>query len=106
MRAWLRQHATAARLALRRLLRAGGLASAAVIGIAVSLPAGGYAVLESLRAIGGQATLEPQLSLFLRPEAKRSEAEALGRALRADRRIATVRFVPREDALKQLSAVE
>ncbi|MEA3195278.1 MAG: cell division transport system permease protein [Betaproteobacteria bacterium] len=106
MSAWLRQHAAAARLALRRLTRAGGLASALVIGIALSLPAGGYALLESLRALAGRATFEPQISLFLRPEAKRAEADALGRALRADRRIAGVRFVPREEAVKQLAAVE
>ena len=106
MIAWVRQHSAAFRLALRRLGRAGGMASALVIGIAVALPAGGYALLESLRALAGRATLEPQISLFLRPEAKRADAEALGRALRADRRVAAVRFIPREDALKQLAAVE
>jgi cell division transport system permease protein len=106
MRGWLRQHVAAARSALRRLVRSGGLASALVIGIAVSLPAGGYALLESLRSLAGRATLEPQISLFLRPEAKRADADALGRALRADRRVAKVRFVPREEALKQLAAVE
>jgi cell division transport system permease protein len=100
--AWLRQHRQALRAALRRL----GVLNALVIGVAVSLPAGGYALLESLRSLGGRATLEPQISLFLRPEAKRAEAEALGRALRADRRVAAVRFVPREEALKQLAAVE
>jgi cell division transport system permease protein len=99
---WLRQHRQATRSALRRL----GLLNVLVIGIAISLPAGGYALLESLRALSGRATLEPQISLFLRPEAKRAEAEALGRTLRADRRIASVRFVPREEALKQLAAVE
>ena len=103
---WLRLHAAAARSAARRLARSGGLASALVIGIAVSLPAGGHALLESLRSLAGRATLEPQISLFLRPEAKRAEADALGRALRADRRLAAVRFVPREEALKQLAEVE
>jgi len=87
---------------LRRL----GLLNALVIGVAVSLPAGGYALLESLRSLAGRATLEPQISLFLRPEAKRAEADALGKTLRADARIARVRFVPREDALKELNAVE
>jgi cell division transport system permease protein len=100
--AWLRQHRQAFRSALRRL----GLLNALVIGVAVSLPAGGYALLESLRALAGRATLEPQISLFLRPDAKRADAEALGRALRADRRVAGVRFIPREEALKQLAAVE
>jgi len=100
--AWLRQHRQALRTAVRRL----GVLNTLVIGVAVSLPAGGYALLESLRALAGRATLEPQISLFLRPEAKRAEAEALGRTLRADRRVAGVRFIPREDALKQLAAVE
>ena len=102
MTAWLRQHRQALRAALRRV----GLLNALVIGIAVSLPAGGYALLESLRSLSGRATLEPQISLFLRPEAKRAEADALGRTLRADARIAGVRFVSREEALKELNAVE
>lgn len=102
MTAWLRQHRRALRTALRRL----GLLNTLVIGVAVSLPAGGYALLESLRALAGRATLEPQISLFLRPDAKRAEAEALGRTLRTDRRLAGVRFIPREDALKQLATVE
>jgi cell division transport system permease protein len=103
---WLRQHAAALRTSVRRLWRPSGLASALVIGIAVSLPAGGYALLESLRALAGRATLEPQISLFLRPDAKRAEADARGRTLRADPRVAKLRFVPREEALKQLAAVE
>ena len=102
MRAWLWQHRQAVRIAVRRL----GILNFLVIGVAVSLPTSGYALLESLRSLAGRATLEPQISLFLRPEAKRAEAEALGRTLRADRRVAAVRFVPREDALKQLAAVE
>jgi cell division transport system permease protein len=100
--AWLRQHRRALRTALRRL----GVLNTLVIGVAVSLPAGGYALLESLRALAGRATLEPQVSLFLRPDAKRADAEALGRTLRADRRLSGVRFIAREEALKQLGAVE
>ena len=106
MRAWVRQHVAAFRSALGRLSRPAGMLSALVIGVAVSLPAGGYALLESLREVAARVTLEPQISVFLRPEAKRAEADALGTALRADRRISAVRFVPREEALKQLGAVE
>lgn len=106
MRAWVRQHVAAFRSALGRLSRPAGVLSALVIGVAVSLPAGGYALLESLREVAARVTLEPQISVFLRPEAKRAEADALGMALRADRRISAVRFVPREEALKQLGAVE
>ena len=106
MKAWLRQHAAAFRSALGRLSKAAGILSALVIGVAVSLPAGGYALLESLRGVAARVSLEPQISVFLSAEAKRAEAEALGRALRADRRIAAVRFVPREEALKELGAVQ
>ena len=96
MSAWLRQHRQAAASALRRL----GLLNALVIGVALSLPAGGYALLESLRGVAGRFTLDMQLTLFLHPAAKRAEADAVRKALRADQRIAKVRFVPREQALK------
>jgi cell division transport system permease protein len=106
MNAWLRQHAAALRTALARLARPPGLLSAAVIGIAVSLPAGGYALLDSLRGVAARVTLEPQISLFLAPQASRAQADALAKALRADRRLSGVHFVPREKALKELSEVQ
>lgn len=102
MSPWLRQHRQAFLCALGRL----GVLNAVVIGVALSLPAGGYALLENLRGVAGRFALDAQISVFLRPEAKRAEAEALGKALRADRRIEKVRFVPREDALKELSGVQ
>ena len=106
MIAWLRFHRQALAAALARFSRSAGLLSALVIGVALALPAGGYALLESLRPVGARLTLEPQISVFLRPEAKRAEAEALGAALRADKRIARLRFVPREEALKDLQSVQ
>jgi cell division transport system permease protein len=106
MNAWLRQHAAALRTALARLATPPGFLSAAVIGVAVSLPAGGYALLESLRGVAARVTLEPQISLFLAPEASRAQAEALGKALRADGRLSGVHFIPRENALKELAAVQ
>jgi cell division transport system permease protein len=102
MNAWLRQHRQAAASALRRL----GVLNTLVIGVALSLPAGGYALLESLRDVAARLSLDPQVTVFLHPSAKRAEADAVGKALRADRRIAEVRFVPREQALKDLSAVQ
>lgn len=102
MRAWIRQH----RLALGSALRRVGLLNALVIGIALALPAGGYALLESLRALATKLPLETEVSVFLEPEAKRVEAQALAETLRRDSRIAGVRLVPREDALKELSSVQ
>jgi cell division transport system permease protein len=100
--AWLRQHRQAFLSALRRL----GVLNALVIGIALSLPAAGYALIESLRSVAARLTLEPQLTVFLPPEAKRAEADALGARLRADPRVAGLRFLPREEALKALGAVQ
>jgi len=102
MSAWLRQHAQAFAQGLRKL----SLLNALVIGVALSLPAAGYALLESLRPAGARLALEPRISLFLAPQAQRADAEALGTRLRADRRIDSVRFVPREQALKDMSEVQ
>ena len=108
MRAWLRQHRQALAAALAKLAaqKSAALLNVLVIGIALSLPAGGYALLSSLRAAAAGASLEPQLSLFLRIDAKRPEAEALGKRLKADPRVREARFVPREQALKELQATE
>ena len=102
MSAWLRQHRQAFASAFRRI----SLLNAVVIGIALALPAGGYALLESLRPVGARLTAEPRIALFLAPQARRADADALGARLRADRRIASVRFIPREEALKEMAAVQ
>jgi cell division transport system permease protein len=105
---WLRHHRQAIAAALGKIAaqKAAAALNALVIGIALSLPAGGYALLGSLRAATAGATLEPQLSLFLRSDAKRADAEALGAKLKADARLREARFVPREQALKELQATE
>ena len=105
MIAWLRQHREALARAMGKLLaqRSASLLNALVIGVALSLPAGGYALLANLQQVAQRFTLEPQLSVFLKPEARRAELE--GR-LRADARVAQLRFVSRDDALKELRQSE
>ncbi len=108
MKAWLRQHRQAIAAAVGKITaqKAAAALNALVIGIALSLPAGGYVLLASLRAATAGAALEPQLSVFLRAELKRPDADALGAKLKADARLKTVRFVSREQALKDLQASE
>ena len=108
MKAWLRQHRQAIAQAFGKLAaqKSAAALNALVIGIALSLPAGGYALLSSLRTVTQGASLEPQLSVFLHPETKRADAEALGARLKADSRVRDARFVPREQALKELQATE
>jgi len=100
MTAWLRQHRQACVRAARRM----GVLNALVIGIALALPAGGYALLESLRALTGRVSLEPQISLFL--DAKRADVDALAARIKRDPRVVGLRYVSREDALRELGTVQ
>jgi len=108
MKTWLRQHRQAIAAALGKLAaqKSAAVLNAAVIGIALSLPAGGYALLSSLRSVSLGSALEPQLSVFLRAETTRAAADALGARLKGDARLSAVRFVSREQALKELQATE
>lgn len=105
MIAWLRQHRQACAGALRKLAaqRAASLLNALVIGVALALPAGGYLLLANLQGVAQRFSFEPQLSLFLKAGAKRAELES---RLRADARVARLRFVSREDALEGLRSAE
>jgi cell division transport system permease protein len=100
MRAWLRQH----RQALARAATRVGLLNTLVIGVALALPAGGYALLESLRTLSGRLSLEPQISLFL--DAKRTDVDALAARIKRDPRVLSLRFVPREEALREIGGVQ
>jgi cell division transport system permease protein len=108
MRSWLRQHRQAFAAAFGKIAaqKAAAALNALVIGIALSLPAGGYALLGSLRAFTAGASLDPQLSLFMRVDARRADADALAAKLKGDARLRDLRFVPREQALKELQATE
>jgi cell division transport system permease protein len=101
MRTWARQHARALAAAVAKI-SAQPMTSALgalVIGIALALPAGGYALLSNLSGLAQRTSIEPQLSLFMSPDAKAGESEALGKRLRTDPRLVTVRFVSRDEAL-------
>ena len=108
MSAWLFQHAQAFRAAMRKLSaqRASSILNVLVIGIALSLPAGGYVLLGNLQAVAARFSLEPQLSIFLDTSAKPADREALEKALRADARLGAVRFVSKEAALAELKKTE
>lgn len=102
---WLRQHREAFARALGKLLaqKSASLLNALVIGVALSLPAGGYALLANLQGAAQRFTVEPQLSLFLRQDARRADLEP---RLKADARIAQARFVSRDEALRELRQAE
>lgn len=108
MNAWLSQHLQAFRGALRKLAaqRTASLFNVLVIGIALALPAGGYVVLTNIQDLATRFSLEPQLSVFLEPGAKPADREGLEKRLKAEPGVASIRFIPRDEALTELRKTE
>lgn len=108
MSAWLRHHRQALASALRKWAaqRSAGLLHALVLGVALALPAGGYALLDAMRGIAGRGALDAQVSLFLDAGANAADVARIDARLKTDPRIASVRFVPRAEALAALSRTE
>src|SRR3954462_13987081 len=86
--------------------RAASLLNMLVIGIAISLPLGGYVLLGNLQGVAARFSLEPQLSVFLDVAVKPAERDSLDRQLKTEPRIASVRFVSRDAALAELKKAE
>ena len=108
MSAWLSQHWRALGDALGKIAgqRAASLLNILVVGIALSLPVGGYLLLGNLQSVATRFSLEPQLSIFLDPAARIADREGLEKRLRSETRIGAVRFVPRAEALAELKKTE
>ena len=98
------QHIIVLRTALHRIFasRLGGFFNILVIGIALSLPAGMYLLLQNVQGLVTQLSGTPQISLFLSMDAKSDDIDRLRRQLVQHPAIARVEFVARADALAQL----
>jgi cell division transport system permease protein len=103
MSAWLSHHLHAFVLAFKRLggTPIGSLLSIGVIGIAFSLPAGIYVMLENLQAFSERFSGMPQLSLFLKLEATKDDIAEIESRLKQNPDVASFRFVARDQALEQ-----
>lgn len=109
MIAWLRQHRFALKDAFTRIVKAPAsfLFNVLVIASALVLPFGGLTILESVRPLSAQLTIEPEISVFLQVELPREKATDMAPVLRQlltqhelDGRI---EFLARETALDRLS---
>lgn len=105
MNTWLRQHLAALRRALRRLWAAplNTLLSLLVIGIAMTLPATGYVLLDNLKALGKSATGVQQISIFMHPGASKEAVKGVEDHLQGQVPDQW-HFVPRETALNRLKS--
>lgn len=108
MKSWFRQHRFALGAALGNLGKAPGsfLFNVVVVAIALALPFAGLTLLENVRPMSEQLSVDPELSLFVTPGASREQAVALAPALRdiLKNHKARVVFVPREQALETLKS--
>jgi cell division transport system permease protein len=102
--AWLTQHWHVFVFTLKRLVSAPvtSLLSIIVIGIAFSLPAGIYILMDNLRSISGQTAGSPQMSVFLKLSASQSDVEKIRQRLQENPQIIRFQFVSKGAALQQL----
>jgi cell division transport system permease protein len=98
------QHAQVIRFTAQRLLRTplASLLNILIIGIALSLPVGGYVLLKNLQGLAEQVAGTPQISVFLAMGTSQDEIARLGKQLKEHAAIERIEFVPRDLALKQL----
>ncbi len=98
------QHLRVIKSTLRRMFSAplSGILNIVVIGIALSLPAGLYALLQNAQGVLSQASSSSEISLFLTMDAGSEDIASLRRQLAQNPAIGRITFIPRADALKNL----
>lgn len=104
MKNFVLQHARVLLATLQRLRQArlSNSLNILVIGIALSLPVGGYVSLKNAQYLGEQLSGSAQISVFLTLGTSRAEIAKTGERLKEHAAIDHIEFVPRDLALKQL----
>lgn len=100
----LAQNLSVMRAALRRLFVSpvAGFFNILVIGIALSLPAGMYVLLQNVQGLIAQLSGSPQISLFLTLDATADDVARLQKLLAQHKGISKTEFIARKDALEML----
>lgn len=106
MNNWFNLHWHSFLLAARRMLLNpfATLFTALVIGIALSLPAGLYTLIDNLSSLGGRINSSPQISIFLTLDAQSADVTKIQNKLKNNTTVRKARFVSRADALHSLEA--
>ncbi|PPD13136.1 permease-like cell division protein FtsX [Methylophilus sp.] len=106
MKNWLNQHALAIDLVLQRLKShwLNTLTICMVIGITVTLPGLLFVALDNLQDMSRSIKQDAQISAFLKPSVNANLIQRLINDVEALPQVKEVRYVPKEEAIKQLSA--
>jgi len=104
MKSWLMHHLHVMQFTLRRLRTSpvSSMLNVLVIGVALSLPSGGYVLLQNVQSLSDKLVGTPQISVFLSMNVSQDDIARLTRQLQQHDAISHIEFVPREQALLQL----
>jgi len=106
MNIWFRQHRFAFGGALATIRKSPGsfLFNVLVVAVALALPFAGLTLLDNVRPLSEQLSVDPEISLFMKPGVPREDAQALAPQLQQllAGSHAKISFVPREQALDNL----
>ncbi|GAA5178572.1 permease-like cell division protein FtsX [Niveibacterium umoris] len=105
MTRWIALHGIAFTRAAKRLAHTplGTLLSILVVAIALVLPALGYVLADSVARLAQGLSGQPEISLFMEVGADKARVTAVEQALRTNKGVTGLRFVSRDEALKQLA---
>lgn len=107
---WFRQHAYAMQSALTHLRGSPGnfLFNVLVVAIALALPIAGLTLIENIRPIASQLSIEPEISVFIKPEITTADAVLLGPTIKKSLKelnvSAKVNFIPKDKALATMES--
>lgn len=109
MSPWLRQHRFALGAALSTVRKSPGsfLFNVLVVALALTLPFAGLTLLDNVRPLSEQLSVDPEISLFMREDTSRADAQALAPRIRQivapqGGQGAEIAFISREQALTAL----
>ena len=106
MSPWFRQHSFALGAALSTVRKSPGsfLFNVLVVALALTLPFAGITLLDNVRPLTEQLSVDPEISLYMQEDTPRAEAQALAPQIRAivGKGKTQVNFAPREKALAEL----
>jgi cell division transport system permease protein len=106
MNIWFRQHRFALGAAFAQVRKAPGsfLFNVLVVAVALALPFAGVTLLDNVRPLSQELSVDPEISLFMKTDSTREQARAIDPQLRTilAGSHARISFVPREQALDSL----
>ena len=104
-RTFLQRHAQVALESLGRLYRnrVSSLMTAAVIAIALAMPAGLYLLLDNIGRLSGSWDGQASVSVFLKNDVPTAQAEILAKRVRKWPEVSTVQLVTPDEALAEFS---